>query len=513
MTHSPTEEQAAIFQAALTSKTSLQIRAYAGCGKTSTLEMLSHQLSPVPALALAFNVKIKKELEARLPDWFTVKTFNGLGHAAWNKAISKSCELDERKIGKLVTETAKLSRTELSTDQWSAIKDAVNKARASGLIPSKFTQFKSLVPDTHSTWADFFDEAEPTEALLDFARSVLVRSIEKSFEGKIDYDDQIYMSSLFNGSYPKFDLVLVDEAQDLSPLNHRQVQKVAGHAGRLIVVGDPKQAIYAFRGADSKSMDRLEALRPEWITLPLATTFRCPKAIVSRQTRHAEGFKAFSSAPEGQILQLPAPDQTGWTWDEIKALREPGEEIAILCRNNAPIVKLAFRLIRSGTGCKMLGRDIGKGLEALAKKLCAKMTDTATAIRAINSWKNSEISLAEANDKPEKIAGITDRAECLIAVLEGGLCDSPTNLVPAIKKLFDSEHGITLSSIHRSKGLEWPLVIHLDPWRIPSKYAKQEGGAALEQEHNLQYVAETRAKRVLILANLEDFKSGDQTND
>ena len=69
---------------------------------------------------------------------------------------------------------------------------------------------------------------------------------------------------------------------------------------------------------------------------------------------------------------------------------------------------------------------------------------------------------------------------------------------------------MTLSTIHRAKGLEWDAVLHLDPWRVPSKWAlaAAAGGnsAPLEQEKNLIYVAETRTRDLLLQANLEDFQ-------
>lgn len=66
---------------------------------------------------------------------------------------------------------------------------------------------------------------------------------------------------------------------------------------------------------------------------------------------------------------------------------------------------------------------------------------------------------------------------------------------------------ITLATGHKAKGLEWPTVIHLDPWRVPSKYAKQalsEGHTIpMEQDLNLRYVIETRTMQKLILGDLE----------
>ena len=76
-----------------------------------------------------------------------------------------------------------------------------------------------------------------------------------------------------------------------------------------------------------------------------------------------------------------------------------------------------------------------------------------------------------------------------------------------LEALFTRTTGtILLSTIHRAKGLEWDVVLLLDSWRMPSKQALKAGGEALQQEYNLQYVAETRTKQTLALADLETFR-------
>ena len=160
----------------------------------------------------------------------------------------------------------------------------------------------------------------------------------------------------------------------------------------------------------------------------------------------------------------------------------------------------------------MLGRDIGKGLVVLSKKLAPEDTSPRDWVAGrIDEWQQSECSLALANGKEEKVAGITDKAECLMAVLEGGARDAG-ELRSMLEKLFAREDGlVTLSSGHKSKGLEWVCVLHLDPWRIPSRQAKAALAAGdpapMEQEQNLRYVIETRTKHTLILGNLGDFQS------
>ena len=155
----------------------------------------------------------------------------------------------------------------------------------------------------------------------------------------------------------------------------------------------------------------------------------------------------------------------------------------------------------------MLGRDIGKGLIGLSNKLARKDDTPRDAIfDAINSWRDTERSKAIMNDDEGKIAGIEDRAECLLAVLDGANCKNAKDLRTALVKLFEDSNGrITLSTGHRAKGLEWPTVVHLDPWRLPSKYAKKNP-SQMAQEMNLLYVIETRTKHTLINANLEDFE-------
>src|SRR5258708_34901961 len=115
--------------------------------------------------------------------------------------------------------------------------------------------------------------------------------------------------------------------------------------------------------------------------------------------------------------------------------------------------------------------------------------------------------LGGGNGHEERVGGITDRAECLQAVLSSTEVKDAGGLRAMLKRLFAREEGtVTLSSIHRAKGMEWDLAVHLDPWRIPSKWAKQAAQAGdrsqLQQEWNLKYVCETRSKHTLAEANL-----------
>lgn len=525
----PTPEQQAVVEATARADANLMVSAFAGCSKTTTLVLAARQVR-VPGLALAFNKRIAQEMVKKLPANFASKTMNGLGHGAWARALPSgtSLKIEDKKLGKLVSQVAKDQRVELGSDQWDDCRRLATKAMSQGLV-LRGEPFEGLLPDDDATWRDLCDGLWIVEdqqgLMIDLARQILERDVALARQGVISFDDQIYCSAMLGGRFPQYPVTFVDEAQDLSPLNHRMVALATRADGRLLAVGDPHQAIYAFRGADGASMGKIRALRHEasWKDLPLATTFRCPKVIVERQQGHVPGFRAWHTNPEGHFEALQgdgfeghataAGEEFAWSWEDIqRRLPNPGASLAVLCRNNAPLMSMAFRLLRRGVGVFMLGTDIGKGLISLSRKLAPEDATPVDALRAsLDEWESSESSKAIANGKEERVAGIADRAECLRATLEGAACRDAGELRLMLGKLFAREAGqVTLASIHRAKGLEWDMVVHLDPWRIPSRQAKQALRAGdpipMEQELNLRYVAETRAKWGLINVNLEEFR-------
>lgn len=495
----PTPEQAAIIEAAQRPQ-SLLINALAGTGKTTTLTMLAKALPRKPSLALAFNKKIKEDLAQRFPPHFDVMTLNGLGHRAWSfKINSRNMVIDANKLGRLVKEALKPFPE--SKGQWANMRALLLLAMQRGLVPAELGA--GLVPDTPDTWEALDGEIEAglTTEERKLARRVLISSIEEGHQGVISFDDQIYLPVVFNGAFPKFDTVLVDEAQDLSPLNHQMLARVA--RDKLIVVGDPRQAIYAFRGADHNSMTSLKALRSEWIELPLNTTFRCPRAVVARQQDHAPAYRAAPTNPQGAVHDFR---KEPWDWRKIQTLA-PSGDIAILCRNNAPLVSMAFKLLRHNVGVNMLGRDIGRGLSNLVRRLAPESALPIESFKArLGDWFLMESSKAEIAEDGSKLDSITDRHECILAVIDHRAPRTTKALISELDNLFSNDRGlVTLATGHKAKGLEWSTVIHLDPWRIPSRFAKKESEA--QQEANLRYVIETRTKRTLVLADLKGFES------
>lgn len=514
----PSPEQEAIIDAVRGAhRHSVMVEAGAGCAKTSTLTLASMQV-PLPGLAIAFNKKIQLELEKRLASNFSCKTMNGLGHGAWAKAIgtkSNGLKVDGLKSGKLITQMAKDRKMYLTSDQWDYAKTLFREAQIQGLVPEPFgSQLMTLLPDTKDGWRELGDiHAIPDddfEMVWEIARMALVENIRMAYQGTISYDDQIYCSTLLGGVFWKYAFIFVDEDQDLSPLQIMMIQKSLLPDGRILAVGDKCQSIYAFRGAVGEAAEQIRKLREQWVDLPLMTSFRCPQLVADRQRGHVPLFRAHGTNPTGQVLNLGAGgDEQGWHWKGFSdVLPEYPMEVAILCRNNAPLMTMAFKLIRQGIGCQILGRDISKGLKALTKKLAPEDGMKIDLVMGrINDWRETELSKARVNENPDAADKFSDKADSLLAIAESSGCKDAGGLRAVIDKLFAAESGVaTLSTIHKAKGLEWGAVIHLDPWRLPSKYALRKGGRALEQESNLTYVAETRTKHTLALASLDAFQ-------
>ena len=480
--HEPTEEQRLIIEAARRTQDNLLVNALAGAAKTSTLEMVCHAVTNIPILSLAFNKRIADEMSKRLPGHVEVRTLNALGHRVWAAACGRRLVVDSNKmrgiLRAVIDEMPKGARRDEAFEEFSDTLRLISKAKRDGYVPPQWNG--PCKPVFGEEWWLDCDESSLQNNLI---TETLKRSIIAAYEGGIDFDDQIYMPVCFGGTWPKFPLILVDEAQDLNELQHEMLARLV--AKRLIAVGDPWQSIYAFRGAKQNGM---AAMRERWNMreLTLSVTFRVPRLGVERAWSRVPHMKWREGAPDGEITHLDT-----WSSDDIP------DHAAIVCRNNAPLLSLGFKLLRAGRAIKLVGFDIGAGLVRVLKKLGPANLDPQGIERAIGAWAESALRRAKNPDT------VYDRADCLRA-----LCEGRRSLQEAItyaENLFKQEGPIQLLSGHKAKGLEWPVVVHLDAWRIPSKFAKP-GTEAYEQELNVKYVIESRFKERLVLANLEGWQ-------
>ena len=326
--------------------------------------------------------------------------------------------------------------------------------------------------------------------VFDMVPKVLERCRDVQRDGCIDFSDMIWLPVALNLPVYKYGVLLVDEAQDLN----RCQQELAKRAGqRLILCGDPSQAIYGFAGADSESMKRMGEELPGCITLPLTVTRRCGKAIVIEAKKYVSDFEAHESNGAGTIGR-GAYDINDPNNYRVKV--QDGD--MILCRCNAPLVSECFKFIKQGRKAVIQGRDIGQGLISTITKM--KATSVEDLVKKVSDWLFKEVSKENAKRNPSeaRIQALEDRHDCIIVFTEGA--KTVDDVISKIDSIFTDNKetkGIRLSSIHKAKGLEAHRVFWL---RLPKTefVPENESHWQTEQRYNLMYVAVTRAIEELV---------------
>ena len=330
-------------------------------------------------------------------------------------------------------------------------------------------------------WATEF----PTEQLCKWAVAAMERAATVR-PAAIDFADMIFLPVRNGWMRPRFDLMVADECQDLTTAQLELALGSVAPGGRICLVGDDRQAIYAFRGADVDSLSRLKA-QLNANELGLKTTYRCGRTIVAVATEMVPDFVAGPNNPEGTVGSI----------GEAELLAQVGYGDFILSRANAPLMPTAIALLRAGRRAKVAGRDIGKGLQALVSKLAkgAGRDSVPGFIARLGAWKDRELARAAAikgeGTRRAKEDFVHDQHDMLLELADGAI--SVGAVRAAIDALFtDDGLGdagcVTLSSVHRAKGLEADRVFVLaDTLRFDDK-----------EEENIRYVAVTRAKRELV---------------
>jgi superfamily I DNA/RNA helicase len=287
----------------------------------------------------------------------------------------------------------------------------------------------------------------------------------------------------------------MDEAQDTNICRKLLIPRLLKDGGRVIIIGDEGQAIYGFTGAENDSMGLLKEMFNA-SSLPLSTCYRCGKNIIAEAKKFFPDIEAYEGNGEGYVGSI--------TYDQFVKdipLHTFGKNDGIICRNNAPNVALAFALIRQGVGCRIEGREIGNDLKKLVRKW-KTVTNLEEFTEKLVEFFGKEFEKA----KFAKLQMLEDKLDTMIILIDR--CQSlGQNDLGSLEKLItdmfsDSTDAnlpdiVTLSSIHKAKGLEWNRVFWLgDSQFSPSKYATQDWMQV--QEENLRYVACTRAMNELI---------------
>lgn len=484
------------------------VSAVPGSGKTTTLVWLTEFIpSGLDVTFLSFGRNIVATLRAKCPRFEKhIVTYNALGYRAIRERLGKvwiklhdGKKVPNKSMCILWEMFPKDSQGERGKEYFAYsrfVTKLVSLAKNAGIA--------ALVPDTHEEWLKLVtyhaltldSKAAKVERAIEIAQDVLRTSNEWSRKGKLDFDDQLYLVALWDLDLPKFHLVLVDEYQDTNLIQQDMLLRMKRADGktRFLLVGDEKQGIYGFRGADAHAMARSYKLF-DAIPLALSVCYRCAKAIVDNASAifPEVGMQCAPNATDGKVEHL----------DEYAPSTFQATD-AILCRNVAPLIRLAFRLILSRVACHVLGREIGEGIVKLIERMDA--TDVSDLQAKLSEYREREVARLAEKNRAGDIERVNDECDC-IALFISNLVESDRTLdalKQSIVSLFSDRDGcLTLATIHKAKGLEWQRVYILDYALIPSQYAKTED--QLAQEKNLQWVANTRAQEELYFITSEGW--------
>jgi DNA helicase-2/ATP-dependent DNA helicase PcrA len=348
---------------------------------------------------------------------------------------------------------------------------------------------------------------------------------------QIDFEDVLLAAAGMVEAEPRvaqqvreqYRFFVVDEYQDVSPLQHDLLQLWLGPRNDVCVVGDVSQTIYSFAGASPDYLLGFASEHEDAVVVRLEQNYRSTPAIVTaanRLMRDRPGALTLHAAT-GRTGAAPAVTRyesdssearavANAISDEIAAGTRP-EDIAVLFRINVQSQALETALADAGVPCVVRGatrffeqREIKEALMLL------RGATINTAIEPLFKTVSDVLrSIGWSQDPPEVRGAVRDRWESLNALMQlAEEAPASTTLKQFVDELFERQAGqheptrsaVTLATLHSAKGLEWESVylIGLAEGLVPISYAKDP--AAVEEERRLLYVGITRARRALALS-------------
>lgn len=372
---------------------------------------------------------------------------------------------------------------------------------------------------------DAYEEAKTDNEVIDFEDVLLL--MVAMLRSREDVAAQV------RGQYKHF---VVDEYQDVSPLQHRLLQLWLGpRRSQLCVVGDVSQTIYSFTGATPRFLTGFEQEFPGARTLQLTRDYRSTPQVVSlanrvlsrtkrsgKVTLPAGAVELVAQRPDGPAVCFDAYDddvaEAAGVVAHVQRLHEAGvawSQMAVLYRTSAQALVIEQALAEAGIGrvvrggAKFFERD---EVRAAMRALRGALTrvgdlsgDVGQDVRMVLG------TVGWAPQPPSPRGAMRERWDCLNALVE--LADEMANargadLGALIRELDERAQaqnaptvdGVTLSTIHAAKGLEWDavIVVGVTDGLLPISLA--EGAQAIEEERRLLYVAVTRAREHLMLS-------------
>lgn len=473
------DEQNAIFAWFAGGTGNLVVQARAGTGKTTTIKQaFSHAPETGRLLYAVFNKKNQREAVEKITDArVEVKTLHSLGFYFIKKVWPKAAPDDFVESARVA-----LVAPALPEEVATAIVKLVGFCKNLTVGIPDINEVLMIADARNVSVSDEMEKDFPPARIAELTLLVMQQSLVRDVMDRVSFNDMVWLPVAAGWVKPIFSLVVVDEAQDMNMPQLLMAERAS--AGRICVVGDDRQAIYGFRGAATDGMHLMKQ-RLNAAALGLTVTYRCPRLVVGLAQEIVSDYSAAQTAPEGEILDL--------SLTEAVSSLVVGD--AVLSRLNAPLMGIALNLLRKGIPARIEGRDIGKQLVGMVRKLKAKSVPDF--LKKLEAWGRKQTARAiSAGGKyvQSKCETINDQVATLQAVSED--CANIAAIETKIICLFEDSDSarkpaVVCSSVHKAKGLEWNKVC-----LVEDTFKNRTQG----EESNIYYVAVTRTKKTLVRA-------------
>jgi DNA helicase-2/ATP-dependent DNA helicase PcrA len=315
-----TPQQLNVVHHVVNSARNVMVVATAGSGKSTVLRTTAQVLPGGLTIgAFALNRSIAQELRGALPGDVQVSTF----HAFGRRLVEEHCPVQATFVEWKRLNIVKAILKEAGAYSAGVAKSLLSLVRLSMVhIANSADAVLALAAEQEFEFPAGLDVVGAVRAVQDRALS------DFRTRGHFDYDDMLYLPLKLGYGFESLDVALVDEAQDVSRLQHRLVRHVVGRRGRVIFVGDDRQTTHGCSGADKGGL-----------------------------THAAEVF----GAATGEVLRV--------TEEEVLPELRPGD--LVICRMNAPMLSMATRLVQEGVPVEVLGHDLVKAMEGHVRRCFA----------------------------------------------------------------------------------------------------------------------------------------------
>jgi DNA helicase-2/ATP-dependent DNA helicase PcrA len=506
----------------------------AGTGKTRAIThriaygVATGAYAPSRVMALTFTARAAAELRGRLrqlgASGVAARTFHAsalsqLGYF-WPQVIGGTMPRILDSKGRLLGHAAETLRLKLDT---AALRDIAAEIEWRKVSRLTVDQYAAVVP------------GRALPPMLDADKAVAMhRAYEtiKDERRQLDFEDVLLATAGMIESEPRvaqqvreqYRFFVVDEYQDVSPLQQALLELWLGDRRDLCVVGDVSQTIYSFAGASSDHLLGFSTRYRDATVVRLEQNYRSTPAIVETANRLMRGRAgALSLHAAVTTGKSPEPTVTSQVSDsaearavatriaeQIAAGTKP-QDVAVLYRLNGQAAALEAALGDAGISYQLRGGTRFFELQEVKQALMMLKGALVGATREPLFKTVSDVlrSLGWTQDAPEARGAVRDRWESLNAIMGLAEASAPTTtLREFVDELFErsaSQHeptmnAVTLATLHSAKGLEWDTVyiVGVSEGLIPVSYAKSF--EAIDEERRLLYVGITRARQRLYLS-------------